>query len=165
MYNREERPVLPHELVQRFRMDLLAYLPARLVPAAVGLASVMALTRLFPPEEFGRYALALAAGGIAQVVLGGWLRECTIRFWPGERAEGREDALLGTTVLMALVTAALPLVVGEAARGAPRISSASRCQRNCSGALAGSVHRRGAPESTPRPRTLLVLQPVATEQV
>jgi len=109
MWNREEEPVLPRELVRRFRMDLLAYLPARLIPAAVGLASVIVLTRLFSPEEFGRYALVLAAGGIIQVALGGWLRECTIRFWPDERAEGREDALLSTTVVMALITAVLPL--------------------------------------------------------
>lgn len=106
---RAEAPVLLQGLTARFRRGFLSYPPARLIPAAVGLASVMALTRLFSPEAFGRYALVLAAGGIIQVALGGWSRECAIRFWPGERMEGKEDALFGTAVVMALVTAVFPL--------------------------------------------------------
>ncbi len=111
MWNRQDEEFLvPQELVRRFRTDFLTYLPARLGPAAVGMATVMILTRLFPPVEYGRYTLVLAGGGIALVVLGGWLRECALRFFPGERMKGAEDALLDVLLTMALATAALPLV-------------------------------------------------------
>jgi len=104
-----ERGGASAELARRFRRDFLTYLPARLIPAVVGLATVMAFTRLFSPESYGRYALVLAAGGIVLVVLGGWLRECTIRFLPDERAAGTEDAFFVRIVAMALWATVVPL--------------------------------------------------------
>lgn len=109
-HRQDEEPVDMLRLVQRFRTDFLTYLPARLIPAAVGMASVMVLTHLFSPAEFGRYALLLAVGGTTLVVCGGWLRECMLRFFPNERKARSEGAFLSTLLRMAAITAALPLL-------------------------------------------------------
>ena len=108
--NQEERLSETQRLDQRFGVDFLTYLSARLVPAAVGMATVMVLTRLFSPSEFGRYSLVSAASGVSLVVLGGWLRECVLRFYSSELAEGSEDAFLALLLAMAAGTAVLPLV-------------------------------------------------------
>jgi len=51
--SQDEEPFIPHKLVQRFRTDFLTYLPARLVPAAAGMATVMGVT---PAIIWGRWA-------------------------------------------------------------------------------------------------------------
>jgi len=99
------------QLERRLRADFLTYLPARLIPAAVGLATVSLFTRLFTPEAYGIYALALAAGGIALALLSGWLRECAIRFLLEERGEKREDSFILGLLGLALRTSTVPLLV------------------------------------------------------
>ena len=93
-----------------FQKDFLTYLPARLLPAASGLATVMILSRLFPPSVYGRYALVLGAAGIALAVLSGWLRECVVRFYPLEKREEAENGLLLRVALLSSLISLLPLV-------------------------------------------------------
>ncbi len=98
------------EFATRLRADFLTYLPARLIPATVGLATVFLFTRLFSPEEYGVYALVLAAGGISLTLLVGWIRECAIRFLPEEQAEPRRDMFMLGLLLLAVGVALLPMV-------------------------------------------------------
>jgi O-antigen/teichoic acid export membrane protein len=46
---------------KRITKDLLTYLPARALPALAGFITVPIYTRLFSPDQFGNYALAVAA--------------------------------------------------------------------------------------------------------
>ena len=46
---------------KRITKDMLAYLPAKALPALAAFITVPIYTRLFPPNEFGNYVLATAA--------------------------------------------------------------------------------------------------------
>ncbi len=99
------------QLESLFRSDFLTYLPARLIPAAVGLATVSLFTRLFSPQAYGLYALALAAGGVSMALLGGWLRECAIRFVPEKREREEEGTLIIGLLALTLGAAAVPVML------------------------------------------------------
>lgn len=79
--------------------DLLHYLPAQLSAAACGLASVMILTRLFTPQEYGDYAIAMATVAILGSVLG-WVPVSIIRFHPVYEARGQSISFCSTILLL-----------------------------------------------------------------
>lgn len=54
---------------RRITRDLLTYLPAKALPALAAFITVPIYTRLFAPDEFGNYVLAVAVGEFLLVVL------------------------------------------------------------------------------------------------
>lgn len=101
----------------------LAYLWARGLPSLISFAGLALFTRLLPPEQFGVYAIVMAAVLLGNAVIFGWLRLSVLRFLPSarNRAELLSTtivAYLGLTLLVALGTAiALVLVPAGPARG------------------------------------------------
>ncbi|HEX7044409.1 MAG TPA: oligosaccharide flippase family protein [Burkholderiales bacterium] len=69
--------------------NALAYLFAQGIPAAVSFAALAIYSRLLVPEEYGRYALAIAGLSLAGVVVFQWQRVVVARWLParaGDRA-------------------------------------------------------------------------------
>lgn len=78
-----DRPVgAVSDRVRRFLRDASLYSVANVVPALLSLGALMLFSRVFAPEAFGRYSIALAVGGIASTLLYGWLDYAVLRYAP-----------------------------------------------------------------------------------
>lgn len=80
---------------RRFFVDFIIYAPSQFVPAFVGFISIPILTKIFPPEEYGQYVLAMAGVSLL-TILTGWLPMSVIRFYPIAEREGQLDKLLAS---------------------------------------------------------------------
>lgn len=99
------------QLVGSFQRDVLSYSPAKIVPAIVGILNVIILTHLFSPEEYGHYALALAAAYLAIVIFSGWLQQSTLRLYPEAKKSGNEKALFSSLLVIVILTCGLFVIV------------------------------------------------------
>lgn len=104
MFSRFSFDDLP-ETVTQFLQDLGLYSIAGLMPAIFSVLALTIFTRLFPPAAFGRYSIAIAAGGILSTLLFGWLNRSIVRFGP----EVDTEELIGT-VFSVVAGTALALV-------------------------------------------------------
>lgn len=112
---------LLRKLTGKLAGDTLRYIPAAVVPAALSVVFVSVFTRIFTPDEYGLYALVMAAAAILGVVLSGWIQQSVLRYLPRFRAEGRlleflnklVALLIGVSVAGGLVLfVSRPLVAG-----------------------------------------------------
>jgi O-antigen/teichoic acid export membrane protein len=107
----------------------IAYLFARGIPGMANFLALALYTRLLSPEEYGHYAMAVAAVALANAVLFQWLRLGLLRFLPAH-ASNREAvlstvfvgfwSLVGGTALLggaALLLLADPVLHGLVALG------------------------------------------------
>ncbi len=104
----------------RFRSATLlrqsfAYFAVRAVNGVIALLSLFVLTRLMSSEQYGLYALGLAAVNIAAAVLFQGLGVATARFWPAHAAS--PAALHGEARRVFLSITALFLVASATAVG------------------------------------------------
>ena len=90
----------------------LAYALARGLPALVSFAAIAIYTRFLEPAEYGRYAVAIATIGVAQMVAFLWLQLGLLRFVAAYR--GAPERLLASALAGFVVVA---LVIGLAALG------------------------------------------------
>jgi O-antigen/teichoic acid export membrane protein len=74
--------------VKNFLIDVLKYLPGKIVSAVIGFISIPVITRLFPPEVYGNYALALSIVNFLAITVG-WVGMANMRFYPVYQREGR----------------------------------------------------------------------------
>ena len=88
------------------------YLLARGVPGIVNFLSVAIYTRVLSPDEYGRYALAIAGVGLFNVIFFQWLRLSLLRFLPAHLPNPKEllSAVLGGYVGTVLVTTLLGIL-------------------------------------------------------
>ncbi|MDO8989268.1 MAG: polysaccharide biosynthesis C-terminal domain-containing protein [Sideroxyarcus sp.] len=61
--------------------DAIIYLPAKVVPALVGVLAIPILTRLLTPEQYGQYLLAMTSLTLIAAFCISWLVSITIRFY------------------------------------------------------------------------------------
>lgn len=66
---------------RRITKDLLTYLPARALPALAGFITIPIYTRLFSPDEFGYYVLAVAASDFLLLATITGFGQAAIRFF------------------------------------------------------------------------------------
>jgi O-antigen/teichoic acid export membrane protein len=78
---------------------MLLYFPTVLVQGVMGLVTAALLTRLFPPEEYGLWALAFAVYSQLLLLTGGWLRQSILRLTPEYRQRNQFEALIHSLVL------------------------------------------------------------------
>jgi O-antigen/teichoic acid export membrane protein len=87
------------------------YLLAGIAPRAASFALILVLTRLVPPEEYGRVVLVIATGEALDMVIGGWTRIYSLRAEAGRALTrlrlGRLLALAAGAALPRLLAAAL----------------------------------------------------------
>jgi N-acetylglucosaminyldiphosphoundecaprenol N-acetyl-beta-D-mannosaminyltransferase len=95
---------------------VLGYAPSNLVPALVALATIVIFTRVLPPDEFGRYAVAQAVVLLVQALAFYGLQVATTRFYAARREAGSLPGLLATAygcfaVLVVLAVAGSALAI------------------------------------------------------
>ena len=101
--------------LERTVKDSLVYLPARIVPAIIGIALIRILSTVFTPEDYGYYQIALSTFGLIRVFSMIWLSTSVTRFYLKHKQQSREElffsTLLFTTLTSALFVAALSLIL------------------------------------------------------
>jgi len=93
---------LLRELTGRLFRDTLRYIPAAVLPAALSVVSASVFTRIFTPDEYGRYALVLVATVFAGAILSGWMQQSVLRYLPRFKVDGRLDEFLNKLLVMLL---------------------------------------------------------------
>lgn len=88
---------------------MFKYLPATVVPAIVGFISIPIFTRLFSPQAYGNYSIAMATVMVMATILG-WLPMGVIRFYPAYEKEKRLDSF-ETSVFYSNLMSILSLLV------------------------------------------------------
>ncbi len=76
--------------------DLRFYFPVIAVQGVMGLVCAALATKLFPPEDYGRYVLAFAVYSQLTLITSLWLQFSIIRFAPYYRAKGLFDEFAST---------------------------------------------------------------------
>jgi O-antigen/teichoic acid export membrane protein len=67
-------------------------------------------TRLLGPEEYGSYALVVAAVTLVELIVFGWVSQAIIRYLPSERSKEGEARLLATAFLSVVMMMAAVVV-------------------------------------------------------
>lgn len=96
-------------MIKSFIKDFIKYLPAHIVPAITGFISIPIITRIFPPEIYGNYSLAMATIMILTTLLS-WIPLSTIRFYTGYEIDKKLDIFYGTIVKLNLISI-LPITI------------------------------------------------------
>lgn len=84
---------------------LITYLPVYLAQALVGFGGVVIFTRLLSPQEYGQYALLLAAATLAGTAIFTWLDAAVARFHARAHAHGRLPGHFSTVLRLFIVLA------------------------------------------------------------
>lgn len=83
--------------------DIAKYSPAQIVPGIVGFISIPIITRLFPPEEYGIYALVIATVTVFSTLIG-WLSMSIIRFYPAYEHDKKLNEFYGTILKLTVIS-------------------------------------------------------------
>ncbi len=87
------------------------YLIANVVAAVIGLISVMTLTRLVSPTDYGIYVIAMGIAGILSTLFFTWLRQAILRFETQSETDIRLAALVGYGLTLLLYPAPILVLV------------------------------------------------------
>jgi len=77
--------------------DMLKYIPAKIIPAIIGLISIPIITRLFSPADYGNYILVLSTVTVLATLVG-WLGMSIIRFYPTYERDEKLDIFYSTVI-------------------------------------------------------------------
>lgn len=86
--------------------DLLKYLPSQIVPGVIGFISIPIITRLFVPQDYGRYNLVMAAVMVLVTLLG-WLPASIIRFYPSYERDNKVDVFVTSIIWLTFISIAV----------------------------------------------------------
>jgi O-antigen/teichoic acid export membrane protein len=107
---------------------LLGYLPVQVAQALVGFGSVAVFTRIMPAEDYGRYALALAALSLTHILVFTWLEAAVARFHVRAQRRGRVRDHLATAYgvyfLLALTVGTMMVALIQLVPIEPRLKTA-----------------------------------------
>jgi O-antigen/teichoic acid export membrane protein len=88
-------------VLKKFLKDLAIYAPSQFLPGLTAFITTPILTRLFPPEEYGYWALAASASGLLVVLAVSGFGSAVLRFYPAYKVAGTANIFfttLGTSV-------------------------------------------------------------------
>jgi len=94
---------IKEEMTKGFLKDAVKYLPAQIAPGIVGFISIPVITRIFSPQEYGNYSLAMAAVMVL-TTLGGWLPMAIIRFYPAYERDKKLDLFYGHILRLTFIS-------------------------------------------------------------
>jgi len=97
-------------MIRDFIKDLLRYLPAQIVPAVVGLFTILVVTRLFSPADYGNYVLVMATISILNIIVD-WIGMSIIRFYPACEQDGRLYEFYSTVIRYLFMSIATIVVI------------------------------------------------------
>jgi O-antigen/teichoic acid export membrane protein len=73
--------------LKKFIQELAKYAPAQFLPALTAFITTPILTRLFPPSEYGYWALASSVGSFLVTLTASGLGSAVLRFYPAHKAK------------------------------------------------------------------------------
>jgi len=91
-------------LARRTLRDYVIFLPSLMVPGLVNVGLVPLLTRLFEPEGYGHYVLAIVLWNLLPVAFTHWIEGSIMRF--AFRYQGRRLAFLKVVALLEVIISA-----------------------------------------------------------
>lgn len=100
-------------MIAGFLKDVAKYLPAHIVPAITGFISIPIITRIFVPEDYGNYSLAMATVMVLSTLLG-WLPVSIIRFYPVYERDNKSDLFNGNVLRLSLISISVVALVSLA---------------------------------------------------
>lgn len=92
--------------------QVLAYTPATMLPAAIGLAFSAVFTRLLSPEEFGHYSLTVSIVTLATSVAVQWLQQGVNRYLPAAPDAGEKHCIKHALVVALVLVESILAAVG-----------------------------------------------------
>jgi O-antigen/teichoic acid export membrane protein len=99
------------KMLKNFVKDMAAYLPSRLLPALTAFITTPILTRLFPPTEYGNWALALGISEFLVALACSGFGSAAIRFFPAYKTRSELGVFFATlSVSVGMVIAAVGVV-------------------------------------------------------
>lgn len=96
-------------------INIAVYAVSQLVSSIAGLLSVIVLSRLLPPEQYGQYVSVLVLAGLCQTAGFNWLQAAIIRLHPEETDEiGRAEFARAVRVgfVLSAVTVSIAWTIG-----------------------------------------------------
>ncbi|MDR3507256.1 MAG: lipopolysaccharide biosynthesis protein, partial [Caulobacteraceae bacterium] len=98
-----------------FWRGVVGYLPVNIVQGLVGLLTIVAFTRILPPEAYGTYALAFSVMSLVHTLTFTWLEAAMARFYAAEAETGRLPQHFATVYRSwALLALGFPVLTGVA---------------------------------------------------
>lgn len=94
---------LQSKLARKTARDLALYLPTVFIQGTIGLISASLLTKLFIPEDYGNYALALVVYSQVILLTGGWLSQSILRLTPEYRVRNQFEKLVHSLFVSELI--------------------------------------------------------------
>jgi O-antigen/teichoic acid export membrane protein len=83
-------------VLKKFVKDLAIYSPSQFLPALTAFITTPILTRLFPPAEYGYWALALSVSAFLVALAVSGLGSAVIRFYPAYKATSTLNVFFAT---------------------------------------------------------------------
>jgi len=90
-------------MIKGFFKDAFKYLPAQIAPGIVGFISIPVITRIFSPQDYGNYSLAMATVMVF-TTLAGWLPMAIIRFYPVYERDKKLDLFYGNILRLTFIS-------------------------------------------------------------
>jgi len=90
-------------MTKDFLKDALEYLPSQIAPGIVGFISIPVITRLFSPQDYGNYSLAMATVMVLST-LASWLPMSIIRFYPAYERDKKLDLFYGNILKLTFIS-------------------------------------------------------------
>jgi O-antigen/teichoic acid export membrane protein len=83
-------------VLKKFLKDLTIYMPAQFLPALTAFITAPILTRLFPPAEYGYWALAASVSAFLVVLAATGFGSAVLRFYPAYEARSTLNVFFAT---------------------------------------------------------------------
>ncbi len=90
-------------MLRNFSKDALKYLLPLVVTAITGILIIPIVSRLFPPDEYGNYVLALATISFFSMIVG-WINTSIIRFYVITKLNNKLKEFYSTVVFFLFIT-------------------------------------------------------------
>ena len=97
-------------MLRKFVKDMAIYAPSQFLPALTAFITTPILTRLFPPAEYGYWALALSVSSFLVALAVSGFGSAVIRFYPVYKAKSTLDVFFAT--LSVSIGAVITVVAG-----------------------------------------------------
>jgi O-antigen/teichoic acid export membrane protein len=97
-------------MLKKFIKDMASYAPSQLLPALTAFITTPILTRLFPPAEYGYWALAASISAFLVALAVSGFGSAVIRFYPAYKFKSTLDVFFATISIS--IGAVISLVIG-----------------------------------------------------
>ncbi len=88
------------QVKNRLLGDVLKYIPAKIIPAVMGLVSIAFFTRYLSPDEYGFYELVITTVNIAEAILISWVFQSSLRYYKKYENLGQDSFFISSGLVL-----------------------------------------------------------------